>query len=127
MIQPTVTDAIETNIIDTIIIQKTPPPSLPTSPSIPGNNSSASNDRIPIIIMEKREKFPCPIHPPPPPHAFLRDDEISQHSSIRIEPESGSKDKSIIINEDTKSTPRGREATREGDINEEEEKKSLTL
>ncbi|CAG8715826.1 7687_t:CDS:2 [Funneliformis caledonium] len=49
---------------------------------------------------------------------FLRDDEISQHSSITIEPAR----KSIIINEDSKSTSRGSEATREVVA-----KKSLTL
>ncbi|CAG8477260.1 11940_t:CDS:2 [Funneliformis caledonium] len=132
-----VTDTFETNIIDTIILQKTPPPSLPTSlddPSIPGKTSSASireNDRIPIIIVisflvilfltallfvyihgkrKKRQQkalataiidaetgeismSDSPSPPPPPtppptplPHAFLRDDEISQHSSITIEP-----------------------------------------
>ena len=102
------------------------------------------------IIDAETGEFPCPIHlhPTPPPtlltHAFLRDDEISQHSSITIEPARllsrykistlqiepmtkrltmnlGQKGKSIIINEDSKSTPRGSEAMREVDIKEEEE------
>ncbi|CAG8695565.1 6955_t:CDS:2 [Funneliformis mosseae] len=54
---------------------------------------------------------------------FLRDNEISQYltNDKMFIYESGSKGKSIIINENSKSTLRGSEATREVDIKEEKE------
>ncbi|CAG8669599.1 1921_t:CDS:2 [Funneliformis caledonium] len=55
-------------------------------------------------------------------HAFLRDDEISQHLVLR-RASTSTIAQSIIINENSKSTPIGSEATREVDIKEEEEEK----
>ncbi|CAI2179711.1 10845_t:CDS:2 [Funneliformis geosporum] len=98
-----------------------------------------------ISMSDSPSPLPPPTPPPTPlPHVLLRDDENSQHlnitieaarppprykiSTLQIEPMTrrltmnlSQKGKSIIINEDTKSTPRGSEFTRDGNIKEEEE------